>query len=200
MKLAKEWLTKCLSTHARCQNSLETQLPTRVIDLGMDGESPSLFVTKGVSGRYVTLSHCWGKATFLTTTGSTLATRIAGIAIADLPKTFQHAIRVTHLLGFKYLRIDSLCIVQDSKQDWRVESSKMQNVYERAILNISADAAPDSTWGLGMKERLPSGVVVGTTRNCDHVYVRPAFGQASSSPSHWPCQRDISRQILNTRA
>src|SRR5450756_303615 len=113
MKLANEWLKECLSTHAGCQKPLETKPPTRVIDIGPGGEYPSLLVTDGDITKYVTLSHCWGKATLLTTTNSSLADRVAGIAMGLLPRTFQDAIRVTHLLGFKYLWIDSLCIIQD---------------------------------------------------------------------------------------
>jgi hypothetical protein len=81
---------------------------------------------------YVTLSHCLGKVVPLTMTKSTLAERIAGISITEVPRTFRDAVRVTHLLGFKYLWIDSLCIVQDSNEDWEVESSQMQDVYEHA--------------------------------------------------------------------
>jgi hypothetical protein len=63
MKLAHEWLKECLSTHSGCQISRETRLPTRVIDVGDEGKTPRLLETNGAEAQYVTLSHCWGKAT-----------------------------------------------------------------------------------------------------------------------------------------
>jgi hypothetical protein len=202
MKLAKEWLEECISpTHAGCQGSVETRLPTRVIDLGVEGEHPRLLVTNGTRGKYVTLSHCWGKVSPLVTTKSTLKKRIAGICVAELPKTFQDAILVTHGLGFRYLWIDSLCIVQDSKEDWDIESSRMQDVYACAIFNISADAALDSTSGLGTWRRLPPGIAVGSPKNGDHVRVRPIFDCTDSSGvSHVPRDEEHLKHVLDTRA
>jgi hypothetical protein len=61
--------------------------------------------------------------------------------ISSLPKTFQDAICVTRRLGIKYLRIDALCIIQDSEEDWRREASLMERVYAEAYLNIAATAS-----------------------------------------------------------
>jgi hypothetical protein len=45
-------------------------------------------------------------------------------------------------LGFRYLWIDALCIIQDSEEDWRKEAAVMDRVYGRAALTIScADSA-----------------------------------------------------------
>jgi Heterokaryon incompatibility protein (HET) len=49
------------------------------------------------------------------------------------------AVRVTKTLGLRYLWIDRLCIVQDDEEDWARESSQMCNIYEGAVLTISAD-------------------------------------------------------------
>ncbi|KAK1502880.1 hypothetical protein CTAM01_04869 [Colletotrichum tamarilloi] len=38
--------------------------------------------------------------------------------MTSLSKTFQDAVLVTRRLGIKYIWIDSLCIIQDSKLDW----------------------------------------------------------------------------------
>ena len=65
----------------------------------------------------------------------------------DIPKTFQDAIIVTHFLGFQYLWIDSLCIIQDDLNDWAEESAKMSTIYADATLTIAASAAPDDTHG-----------------------------------------------------
>ncbi len=61
---------------------------------------------------------------------------------------------MTCQLGFRYLWIDSLCIIQDSKKDWEIESALVQIVYENAVMNKSADAAPHYTAGLCSTEKL----------------------------------------------
>jgi hypothetical protein len=73
------------------------------------------------------------------------------IAIADLPKTFQDAIAITRKLDIRYLWIDSLCIIQDSIEDWAAESSGMGDVYKNTFCNIAATAAPDGRTGCFLK-------------------------------------------------
>ncbi|KAG4428087.1 hypothetical protein IFR05_016431, partial [Cadophora sp. M221] len=113
------------------------------------------FLTEGTEGIQInaTLSHCWGQAKGLSTTKSTLDQHVQGIMFQDLPKSFQDAVTVSRSLGLPYLWIDSLCIIQDSKSDWERESQCMQDVYAHAILNISADAAKDSTVGIQFTEQ-----------------------------------------------
>jgi hypothetical protein len=65
----------------------------------------------------------------------------------QLSKTFQDAITITRKLGIQYIWIDSLCIVQDDKEDWRAESSKMDSVYGNSYLTINASYAKDGSEG-----------------------------------------------------
>lgn len=46
-----------------------------------------------------------------------------------------------------YIWIDSLCIIQDSVEDWRQEASLMGKVYQNAVCTISADCAADGKMG-----------------------------------------------------
>lgn len=57
-----EWLQDCDENHADYSDFGDTKLPTRVLDLGQDksGLSVVLVESKGASGKYLTLSHCWG--------------------------------------------------------------------------------------------------------------------------------------------
>jgi hypothetical protein len=50
-----------------------------------------------------------------------------GIEVADLPKAFQEAVMITRKLGYKYMWIDSLCIIQASARDWEVQAKVMGN-------------------------------------------------------------------------
>ncbi len=57
------------------------------------------------------------------------------IAIAQLPKNFADAIQIARDLGFSYLWIDSLCIIQDSDDDMKREIAKMGSIYAGACLH-----------------------------------------------------------------
>jgi hypothetical protein len=148
--VAKEWLQRCLTTHDMCKREDPPTLPTRVLDVGsVDGSvEPYLFISNGKRADYVALSHCWGGDIPAKTTLQTLATRCASTPMSLLPKTFQHAVIVVRSLGFQYLWIDSLCIIQDSAADWGKESLQMQTVYENAIVTISALDSTSSREGM----------------------------------------------------
>jgi hypothetical protein len=148
----------CLDKHNACRESLsgvvidenETPvLPSRVIYVGksVHGSSPRLLETAGRKGHYIALSHCWGPPTHrpLVTTQSSLARHITSIPWDELPKLYQDAITATRRLGFEYIWIDSLCIIQDSHLDWLSESQRMGDVYQHARLTIAASHAEDST-------------------------------------------------------
>jgi Heterokaryon incompatibility protein (HET) len=79
----------------------------------------------------------------------------ACIPVAQLPKTFRDAVQVTRRLGYQYLWIDALCIIQDSQQDWLQESASMTNVYSFSRLNLAAEASVDANGGL-FSEREPA--------------------------------------------
>jgi hypothetical protein len=51
-----------------------------------------------------------------------------GIPFSHFPKTFQHAILICRGLGVNHLWIDSLCVIQDSEEDWALQSARMTDV------------------------------------------------------------------------
>lgn len=63
------------------------------------------------------------------------------IVYETLPRTFQDAVSFRRALGIHYLWIDALCIIQDSKDDWLIESAFMGKVYSCCFLNIAATAS-----------------------------------------------------------
>jgi hypothetical protein len=113
-KLLREWLQVCNKDHFGCHHGSDSPLPTRVLDVG-DHENPDslrLYCTrKDKRGKYVALSHCWGKLEesqkCCTYRGNINALR-EGIHFDKLPKTFQDAVTVTRGLGERFLWIDSL--------------------------------------------------------------------------------------------
>lgn len=137
-------------------------LPTRVLDLGLPNSSkhPYLWETQGETGAYVALSHCWGGTKCLTTTTVNQSFHNSEIDIACLTTTFQDAIWVTRKMGLRYLWIDSLCILQDSRQDWQQESAKMGIIYRNARFTIAATSAENGEVGLFMERPQPTVVPV----------------------------------------
>jgi hypothetical protein len=88
-----------------------------------------------------------GKLTFLRLLKENISLFMDHIPLVELSKTFLDAIEIARGLGFSWLWIDSLCIIQDDKEDWRRESSLMATVYGQSGLNIAATAAPDGRTG-----------------------------------------------------
>ncbi|RYO96014.1 hypothetical protein DL765_011752 [Monosporascus sp. GIB2] len=124
------------------------ELPTRVIDVGVEGlREPRLLISSGARANYVTLSYCWGKTRPITTQTLTLQQHLDSIPFSELPKTFQDAVTVTRALGYQFLWIDSLCIIQDSAEDWQQECAKMATIYMRAIVTIAGTKVTDSQSG-----------------------------------------------------
>ncbi|KAB5578577.1 heterokaryon incompatibility protein-domain-containing protein [Coniochaeta sp. 2T2.1] len=147
--LLKRWLNDCETRHPACQVGRTATLPTRVIDVGESAETVSLYISQaGEQGTYTALSHCWGGQTPLATTQATLGDRQKSIHFDKKSRTFAEAVEVTRALGFKYLWIDSLCIIQDDVADWTAEAAKMSQVYSNAALTLSADGAADTSQGL----------------------------------------------------
>src|ERR1700744_2598321 len=149
---ALDRIEDCASKH-RCRSTGDSVLPTRVIEVGDPGRI-RLMVPNGAMGRYVCLSHCWGGLQPLKTTKENLSSHLHSIPPQSIPKTYQDAIELTRLLGIKYLWIDSLCIIQDSTEDWGKESASMCAVYENCDIVIAATSAKDATEGfLRTRER-----------------------------------------------
>jgi hypothetical protein len=102
-----------------------------------------------IVGRYVTLSHCWGKADFIKPTAKNSEKWQNGMHVAKLPQTFQDAIEFAYQLDqVRDIWIDALCIIQGDEKDCLAQSALMHEVYMHSHCNISATAAVDSTKGL----------------------------------------------------
>lgn len=146
----KTWLRNCNASHVCLPPSkiASEPLPTRLIVID-EGELRLCPDTSGICNAtsYASLSHCWGLYKFVTLTKDTLPVFTTRIESKDLHKTFREAINIARFLGFKYIWIDSLCIIQDDAEDWKRESVRMGAVYGRSGLNIAATSASDGRIG-----------------------------------------------------
>jgi hypothetical protein len=151
-------------------------LPRRLLEIVGNEEEPGLKVrlveTTPMTGigvgfgdiKWIALSWRWGTGLTLKTEKGTLASHLKGIDFALLPKTFQDAVSVTHMLGVKYLWIDALCIIQDDPQDWHAESAIMEHNYADSYCTLAAHSARD--WSTGFLENAlarPKPIVLGGT-------------------------------------
>ncbi|KAL2072844.1 hypothetical protein VTL71DRAFT_12187 [Oculimacula yallundae] len=157
------WVNNCSSNHKSCQWSSDViedpRLPARVIDIGIpNSQDPRLITTNGKRGRWAALSHRWGNV--ITTSNESESATTGNIGNLEdripskmLSKTFQDAIQITRTLGLRYLWIDRLCILQDSKSDWIEQSAQMPLTYKNAHVTIAAGSSKDGTGGI-FRDRL----------------------------------------------
>ncbi|KAI5917501.1 HET-domain-containing protein [Camillea tinctor] len=195
--IAKEWLESCQKQHSTCPQRLLPVLPTRVIDVAPTKElhGAVLVNAQGRKGEYVALSHCWGGPITPVLDATTLGHFQINIPYDALPSNFQDAITITRGLGIRYLWIDSLCILQDSKGDWERESKMMGLIYRNSTVTIYGSASRKSTDGILRNKPFYQGP--------RPLYMRIASGQESfnSGPlasRGWTLQESAlpPRQIL----
>ena len=89
-----------------------------------------------------------GQLEFLRLLKENLALFMDHIPLVELSKTFCDAIEIARNLGFSWLWIDSLCIIQDSRDDWHKESLAMDRVYLNGVLNLAATGYRNGQEGL----------------------------------------------------
>jgi hypothetical protein len=149
--LANIWIDDCAKTHGLCNrksNTRPSELPTRIMDIGVSENSPIRLVdTSEETTHYAAFSYHRGGSEFLKTTMTSIDQHYLNIAIENLPATFCDAIKVTRALGIRYLWIDALAIIQDDPEDWSREAQKMGEVYSNAFVTIAATCASDNSTG-----------------------------------------------------
>ncbi|KAM5344461.1 hypothetical protein ACJ41O_012997 [Fusarium nematophilum] len=151
---AYEWYRACLESHETCRRigSREKFAPSRLIDVGTEGDDSwkLCLYPQDVTDppEYLTLSYRWARSPTIVLLSSTIDEFRRGKPIASLPRTFQEAITVARRFSIRYLWIDSLCIIQDSPEDWAQESLRMHQVYANSCCTIAASASDGPDGGL----------------------------------------------------
>ena len=136
----KRWLEDAYGGPEAWESAM-VHLPKRLVDVE-NPSNPSVVhlreTEKSEKDRYICLSHCWSQSRPLRTTMKTISKRMDAIEMRELSLTIQDAIILTRKLGIRYVWIDSMCIIQDSAEDWQIESSRMSNYYGSGLLTVSA--------------------------------------------------------------
>lgn len=170
LSCVKEWAATCSRVHVKCRRIFDNEaggqpkpwFPDRLVQVRKKASgaltarlviksNPAHFPDPTTALTYLSLSHCWGpppdpNAELGGRAGSvltkhTLPKWIAFLPVNDLPLAFRHAITICSWLGLEYIWIDSLCIMQDSKEDWEIQSAVMGDIYRFAFINIAALAS-----------------------------------------------------------
>lgn len=154
--LINRWRNTCNIEHKSCHTAAHSQSPpSRVLELldsgGVGNEcGVRLIETHGtMREEYACLSYCWGNSKTPTQTGETtranLSKQLQVISFDGLPKTIIDAIHLCYKLGFRFLWVDRLCIIQDDARDWEKEASRMCDIYSRSALTITIPSCTRSS-------------------------------------------------------
>jgi hypothetical protein len=160
-QLAKKWFQDCKRSHPQCTQK-PSRLPSRIILIQDIPTQPALKLVKStpeMEASYVALSYRWSVQSTLKLTSSNQLVLQQEIPWSAIPSTFHDTVAICRDLGFRYLWIDSLCILQDSSLDWELESSCMKDVYRNASLVIGASQPADTGTDAGFMGPRESHVI-----------------------------------------
>lgn len=174
LEQAKKWLKLCMDNHKVCRGvgNARIELPARMLYVcggkdwrpGNPPETLNLVQTNELKEdtEYLALSHCWGPPAEMRfkLLASNIDVCYEGIDFTGLSKNMQDAITTTISLGFSYIWIDSLCIIQKDdkgnevgkiatvwRKDWETEAKKMGSVYSAAACTIASTGSSTCTEG-----------------------------------------------------
>ncbi|KAL6916500.1 hypothetical protein FSST1_007995 [Fusarium sambucinum] len=188
-------LRLCQEHHMHCKQE-DQSMPTRVLDIGTgDDTHMRLIETQYIkTAKYTALSYCWGNEPSIKTLTENLEDVKSGIALEKLPAAYADAIALTRQLDVRYIWIDALCIIQDSRRDWEIECSRMADTYTNAYITIGA-ASSSSVANHFLKPQLHPPpqmshrkreifkVVLSGNRGKEQVSVKARLMQATGA--HW---------------
>lgn len=151
---AKGWLNECFHDHDTCrrQPNEAKSLPARLVDIQPNGIG-STFVRivdtaeldlKTVSVDYIAVSYVWSEND-VTLSTELLQAMQSELPREALPKAMNEAISATDRVGYRYIWVDSLCVLQDSEDDKQRECKAMVSIYRNAALTMVLDQLSDTT-------------------------------------------------------
>jgi hypothetical protein len=167
--LVRRWLQQCEQVHGPNCSRLDFGYNADLRSAGPPSQHESRFSnlvqslyfvdvrenclrTLSTPDRYLALSYVWGASKSPFTIKVNLHDRLKPnglLAIRDqLPAVIVDAMTLTKDIGERYLWVDSLCIVQDDDETKQRAISKMDIVYENALLVIISAAGANADTGL----------------------------------------------------
>jgi Heterokaryon incompatibility protein (HET) len=135
--------TNTFNTKKKTRHNLGTDL--RIIDVQI-----MKLHTPPTDSKYIALSYQWGKISRPMALKSNvhLLSENGEINEEDLPLTVRDAIHLCRDMGWRYLSVDALFIIQDNEESRSVQVSCMQAIYLYAELTIVAAGGIDENASL----------------------------------------------------
>ena len=212
---ARRWLEECSHEHDACRPNpqdvaIQKPLPTRLIDILPDGQAGvsvriinSADLDDRTSPDFAAVSYMWTDDELKLST-ERLESMQVDILREALPSGISKAIAKAQDIGFRYIWVDSLCVIQDSEKDKERECRATADVYRNATLTIvldhtnvqSSDVGKNHNSDLSTATDMPEQqqVLPGATLPLA-VYLTPGFGWDTRA---WSLQeRLLSRRFLH---
>lgn len=175
----QNWMADCLLNHTNCLKphspGNDKPLPKRLLELS----NGCVVLREDAAHKrhpYACLSHCWGpsprrpESTILKTKRATLEKFKLKVPWDQLTKTFQDAVEICRRLSINFLWIDSLCILQDSIDDWAQNAAEVGSIYENALLTIAATKSKEGCEGCYTTTDLQYHAL--SVPGCDNICIR----------------------------
>ena len=150
INLTKSWLQKCQAQHGRfCQHQNREASPDLLAKLRLVDVHTRKVVTCSDPCTYLALSYVWGaphKQPFRSRTENSMDVQGHIIDLhlpKSLPRTIEDAIYLTQQLGFQFLWVDVLCIIQDNTDHKKAQIARMGQIYYGATMTIAAAGGQD---------------------------------------------------------
>ena len=158
------WLSTCETIHPWCRWKHPTgPIPLRLLDVNTLCIKDFLNTSDGHL-RYAALSYVWGSKPqrLKLTQANQKALHLEGaFETTQLSRTIRDAVSVVRMLGERYLWVDTLCIIQDSKDDLGVQIPLVGYIFAKALVTIVAASGEHNDVGLpginGWQRRTSSG-------------------------------------------
>ncbi|KAF2790589.1 hypothetical protein K505DRAFT_77618 [Melanomma pulvis-pyrius CBS 109.77] len=152
----RDWIDTCRN-HEACRENYASTYPTRLIDVGSNIEGIARLIDTDEISRsrekYVFLSFQWGRSDFFMNTQENLHHLQSGVPWECFAKVHQEAMSICRQLGYRYIWIDALCIIQGVQGDFHVEGTRMGGYIESADLVFAA--ANESALSPLIQHRIP---------------------------------------------
>lgn len=149
VELIKLWLSRCEKKHSLCYQRNKASYPPGLILI--DAEKMCLFpVAPGDLPRYIALSYVWGYIAQPTLTKALFEMwlRDGQLRDVEVPQTIRDAIQLVQMIGYRYIWVDALCIVQDDSASRHGQISQMHEIYRHADMTIVAADGDNCSEGL----------------------------------------------------
>ncbi|PPQ95903.1 hypothetical protein CVT26_015589 [Gymnopilus dilepis] len=158
-RMVRNWLRMCEKWHgSRCSSS-KLSIPAMPYFRLVDVLNSCVALVSDQCIRYVALSYVWGKIDSQRMPLRLLRSNVSQLAKPGalllpkintaVPRTILDAMKVVSMLGFRYLWVDMLCIVQDGRDEEKMSAIQhIEDIFSAAHLTIIAAAGSDCNAGL----------------------------------------------------